>query len=224
MKRFPVPISGWRLPGPALESMIERGRTFVSKQPRNLPERHPRILQILSREAPPQFVDNLAIRRAFISQPSREGARAEGQSLRHVFGFRFAMGQQLLDLRLNRRAQRSRFYVPLRRCSVFYCVFVASSAASVTLRGNTNAMLTKYEDNFGFYCIDNDDPEELEFFYHIRAQSEPTIRVRCDQKVRLLKHTTLCAACSQALEYGAPSDQAWVVPNLWSVVGRGVRP
>ena len=82
-------------------------------------------------------------------------------------------------------------------------------------------MSTKYEDNFGFYCIDDDDPEELEFYCHIKAQSEPTICVRCDQKVRLLKHITLCAACSQAVEYGAPSDPAWVVSNLWSVVGRG---
>jgi hypothetical protein len=96
----------------------------------------------------------------------------------------------------------------------FYCVFVASSAASVT-QGNTNAMLTKHEDNFGFYCIDNDDPKELEFFCDIRAQSEPTICLRCDQKVRLLKHVTLCASCSQALEYGAPSDPAWAVPNFW---------
>jgi hypothetical protein len=30
-------------------------------------------------------------------------------------------------------------------------------------------MSTKYEDNFGFYCIDDNDPEELEFFCHIRA-------------------------------------------------------
>jgi hypothetical protein len=45
-------------------------------------------------------------------------------------------------------------------------------------------MLTKYEDNFGFYHIDDDDPEELEFFSHIRAQSEPTICVCCNQKVR----------------------------------------
>jgi hypothetical protein len=84
-------------------------------------------------------------------------------------------------------------------------------------------MLTKYEDNFGFYCIDDDDLEELEFFCDIRARSEPTICVRCDQKVRLLKHVTLCATCSEALEYGAPSDPAWVVPNLWPVAGRGVR-
>jgi hypothetical protein len=103
-------------------------------------------------------------------------------------------------------------------------VFVAvRSATSVILEGNINAMSTKYEDNFGFYCIDDDDPEELEFFCHIRAQSEPTICARCNQKVRLLEHVKICATCSQALEYGAPSDPAWVVPNLWSVVRRGVR-
>ena len=84
-------------------------------------------------------------------------------------------------------------------------------------------MSTKYEDNFGFYCIDDDDPEELEFFCHIRAQSEPTICARCNQKVRLLERVKICATCSQALEYGAPSDPAWVVPNLWSVVRRWVR-
>jgi hypothetical protein len=97
------------------------------------------------------------------------------------------------------------------------------SAASDTLEETINAMPTKYEDNFGFYCIDDDDPEELEFFCHIRAQSEPTICARCNQKVRLLDHIKICATCSQALEYGAPSDPAWVVPNLWSVVRRGVR-
>jgi hypothetical protein len=95
--------------------------------------------------------------------------------------------------------------------------------ASATLEENINAMSTKYEDNFGFYHIDEDDPEELEFFCHVIAQSEPTMCARCNQKVRLLKHVTLCATCSEALEYGAPSDPAWVVPNLWSVVRRGVR-
>ena len=93
----------------------------------------------------------------------------------------------------------------------------------VTLERNINAMSTKYEDNFGFYCIDGDNPEELEFFCHIIAQSEPTICARCNQKVRLLEHIKICATCSQALEYGAPSDPSWVVPNLWSVVRRGVR-
>jgi hypothetical protein len=36
-------------------------------------------------------------------------------------------------------------------------------------------MSTKCEDNFRFYCIDDDNPKELEFFCNIRAQSEPTI-------------------------------------------------
>jgi hypothetical protein len=64
------------------------------------------------------LVDDLAICCAFISQSSREGAQAEGQSLSHVFGFRFAVGQQLLHLSLNRRSQRSRLYVPLLRSGV----------------------------------------------------------------------------------------------------------
>jgi hypothetical protein len=113
--RSPVPISGRRPSRPALESMIKRGRTFIAEQPRDLPERHPRILQILSREALPQLVDDLTVCCSFVSQSSREGAQAEGQSLRNVFGFRFAVRQQLLHFGFNRRAQRSRFYVPLLR-------------------------------------------------------------------------------------------------------------
>jgi predicted amidophosphoribosyltransferase len=77
-------------------------------------------------------------------------------------------------------------------------------------------MSTKYEDNFGFYCVD-DDPGELAFFCHIKLQSKPKVCVRCYQKVRLLEHIKICATCSQALEYGAPSDPAWVVSNLWPV-------
>jgi hypothetical protein len=83
---------------------------------------------------------------------------------------------------------------------------------SIIRKGSVNAIAIKYEDNFGFYCIDDDDPEELEFFCHIIAQSEPTICARCNQKVGLLEHIKICATCSQALEYGAPSDPAWVVP------------
>lgn len=77
-------------------------------------------------------------------------------------------------------------------------------------------MSTKYEDNFGFYWTE-DDPDELAFFCHIRAQSEPTKCARCKQKVRLQKNIKICATCSQALEYGAPSNPAWIVPNLWPV-------
>jgi hypothetical protein len=73
-----------------------------------------------------------------------------------------------------------------------------------------------YEDNFGFYWID-DDLEELAFFIHIRTNSVPKKCVRCAQKVRLQQHIKMCATCSHALEYGAPSDPAWVVPNRWPV-------
>ena len=80
--RSRVPISGRRPSGPALESMIERGRTLVTEQPCNLPERYPRILQILGREAALQFINDLTACCALISQSSRVGAQAEGQSLR----------------------------------------------------------------------------------------------------------------------------------------------
>jgi hypothetical protein len=71
-----------------------------------------------------------------------------------------------------------------------------------------------YEDNFGFYCIEDDDFEELSFFAHVKNQSLAKVCVRCDQKVRLQPQFILCATCSQALEYGAPYDPAWAVPNI----------
>jgi hypothetical protein len=98
---------------------------------------------------------------------------------------------------------------------VFFCAFVVS-CASATLEGITNAMSTKYEDNFGFYCTD-DDADELAFFNYVKSQSEPKLCVRCKHKVRLLAHIKICATCSQALEYGEPSNPAWVAPILWPV-------
>jgi hypothetical protein len=95
-------------------------------------------------------------------------------------------------------------------------VFIGG-ASLFTVEAKTNAMPIKYEDNFGFYFVDDNDPEELEFFCHIRAQSEPTACARCHQGVRLLKHVKLCASCSEALEFGEPSVPSWVVPNLWPV-------
>jgi len=119
MKPSTAPISGGRSSCPALESMIKRGRTLVTEQPRNVPKRHARILQILDRKALAQVIEDLAVSCAFISQSSREGTQAESQSLRHVFGFRFAVGQQqLLHLGLDRRAQRSRFCLPLLRSGI----------------------------------------------------------------------------------------------------------
>jgi hypothetical protein len=74
-------------------------------------------------------------------------------------------------------------------------------------------MSSVYEDNFGFYCT-GDDPEELAFFMHIKCKSIAKVCVRCNQKVRLQPQIILCATCSQALEYGAPSDPTSIVPNV----------
>jgi Zn finger protein HypA/HybF involved in hydrogenase expression len=74
-------------------------------------------------------------------------------------------------------------------------------------------MSTVYEDNYGFYVTDN-DPEELAFFIHVKLRSVSKKCARCKQTVQLQPEVILCATCSQALEYGAPSDQAWIVRHL----------
>jgi hypothetical protein len=96
-------------------------------------------------------------------------------------------------------------------------IYAWANAPLQSLLQKRNPMFSKYEDNFGFYCMD-DDVEELKFFRYILAKSKPTKCVRCKQKVRLLKQIKLCAACSQALEFGEPSDPAWGVPTLRPVV------
>jgi hypothetical protein len=44
-------------------------------------------------------------------------------------------------------------------------------------------MSVECEDNFGFYCTDN-DTEELAFFRYATLQSKPKICMRCHQNVR----------------------------------------
>jgi hypothetical protein len=65
-----------------------------------------------------------------------------------------------------------------------------------------------YEDNFGFYSV-GDDPDELAFLCHIRLTSVPKVCVRCNQDVYLQPNKKICATCSDALEYGAPSGLDW---------------
>ena len=91
--------------------------------------------------------------------------------------------------------------------------FATTTLTSPLVAPRNMPMSSVYEDNFGFYCTD-DDPEELAFFMHIKCQSVAKVCVRCNQKVRLQPQIILCATCSQALEYGAPSDPAWAVPNI----------
>jgi hypothetical protein len=77
--------------------------------------------------------------------------------------------------------------------------------SSVTRKGTDNAMANNYEDNFGFYSF-RGDPHELAFFGYIKLSSVPKACVRCNQKVYLQTNKKICAMCSEALEYGAPSS------------------
>ena len=61
---------------------------------------------------------NHAFKRLPSSASLRARVRRLTKNLHHVFSFRLAVGKQLLHLRLNRRAQCSRFRTPLRRCSI----------------------------------------------------------------------------------------------------------
>lgn len=80
-------------------------------------------------------------------------------------------------------------------------------------------MSTVYEDNYGFYLTD-DDPEELAFFIHVKLRSVTKKCMRCKQAVQLQPEVILCATCSQALEYGATSDPAWIVLNQWPTLAK----
>jgi hypothetical protein len=60
---------------------------------------------------------------------------------------------------------------------------------------------TCYEDNFGFYYLD--DPEERDFFAFIIASSEWRRCERCEQRVKLLPTRHKCASCEAAIEFGA---------------------
>jgi hypothetical protein len=66
-------------------------------------------------------------------------------------------------------------------------------------------MPDNYEDNFGFYGA-GDDPDELALFAYIKLTSRPKECVRCNQIVYLQPQKEICATCSEALEYGAPSS------------------
>jgi hypothetical protein len=67
-------------------------------------------------------------------------------------------------------------------------------------------MAAVYEDNFGYWDID--EPEEREFFEHVRRQSVHTVCRRCERPVQLMPPNTVCARCVCALECGAPSSMS----------------
>lgn len=65
------------------------------------------------------------------------------------------------------------------------------------------AAMKNYEDNFGFYDLD-DDPDEAAFFVFVKAESKPTHCLRCRQPVRLQSGRETCARCCDAMENGGP--------------------
>jgi hypothetical protein len=74
------------------------------------------------------------------------------------------------------------------------------------IRSKCLKMAAAYEDNFGFWNID--EPEEQAFFEHVQQQSVPTICERCERPVRLMPPKALCAICVCALEWGAPASMS----------------
>src|SRR5208283_4442279 len=95
---------GWRAACPTLEGMIERGRTLVPQEPRDLRRREVGVFEILECEAAAQLVDDLGEGRAFGGQPARECSDADGQRFGDRLRLSLAVRQQPLDLVLERSA------------------------------------------------------------------------------------------------------------------------
>lgn len=78
-------------------------------------------------------------------------------------------------------------------------IVVSHNLMTISNHSERKDMSALYENNFGFYAV-NDDPEELAFFLHINEQSIVKKCVRCKKKVRLQPSIIICASCSSALE------------------------
>jgi hypothetical protein len=124
-KQFLVSNFGRRVARPSPEGVVERGRALVAEQPRNLSERHPRILHVFERQALPQLIHNLLVSRALLSQSARERSLAEAQCLGDVLSPRLAVREQLLRLGLNQGSER-----PDRRAALF-CSLIADGLERV---------------------------------------------------------------------------------------------
>ena len=85
-------------------------------------------------------------------------------------------------------------------------------------------MAAAYEDNFGFWHLD--DPEERAFFEFVQRQSVRTVCKRCVKTVQLMAPKIFCAACASALECGAPvsmSEYASSQPRVVKVRVKAAR-
>src|SRR5260370_5527224 len=82
-RRMPLLVAGGgrRSAGPALEGVIERGRTLVTEKPCDLRQAETRLFEILERKAAAPLLDDLGERCPFFGQPARLGPDAEGHRL-----------------------------------------------------------------------------------------------------------------------------------------------
>ena len=70
-------------------------------------QRYALFLDVLEREASPQLIHNLLVRRALVGQFARQRSLAEAHCLGDVGSLRLAVRKELLHLVLNQGSQRS---------------------------------------------------------------------------------------------------------------------
>jgi len=62
-------------------------------------------------------------------------------------------------------------------------------------------MMTKYDENFGFW-EDTDDPEVAEFYNQVQSRSIEKACEGCGRKVRILPEYAYCNGCADDIERG----------------------
>jgi len=58
-----------------------------------------------------------------------------------------------------------------------------------------------YDDNFGVWD-DMDDPDMVEFYEQVQRTNVWKICERCDRKVKIQPHYSICDSCASAIERG----------------------
>jgi len=59
-----------------------------------------------------------------------------------------------------------------------------------------------YDDNFGYYDMDDDYEETQRFYKQVQDESVWTVCVICEQKVKLRPHYNKCNSCMDKMERG----------------------
>ena len=119
-KQFLVSSYRGRATRPSSEGVIERSRSLVAEQPRNLRKRQASFLYALTREALPQLIHNLLVSRTLVGQFARERSLAKAQRPGDGISSCLAVREQLMHLALDCGSYRSQ-----RRAAVF-CSLLAN--------------------------------------------------------------------------------------------------